>query len=183
MSADWLNICITDCKGVLAARRALWIADTVLKHCCRQPMHIHINETKEQGRERNGEKAWSLAWRDCTLKSWIRQSRKQQDPYIRPQNPQRVCMGGWLTSPPTQGERKEGEWGWGGGKETEDNLQVLKKKQQHLQRPNYKLVLLKYTNMLTPSHSQMHKLKETKPFHKSSKVDATLKLWSWLFWS
>ena len=30
---------------------------TLVKHCCRRSMHIHINEAKERGREKKGAKA------------------------------------------------------------------------------------------------------------------------------
>lgn len=77
---------------VLASQHAFWIKDMLVENCCRRSMHIHINETKEQAREKKGEKAWSLTEEIALWKVGLGKTESSKTHTFRPQNESATCM-------------------------------------------------------------------------------------------
>lgn len=77
---------------VLASQHAFWIRDMLVENCCRRSMHIHINERKEQAREkREREKAWSLTEETALWKVGLGKIESSKTHTFRPQNESATC--------------------------------------------------------------------------------------------
>lgn len=93
-------------RGVLASRQGFWFKDTLVENCCRRSMHIHINETKEQAREKKGERAWSLTEEIALWKVGLGKIESSKARTFRPQNESATCMYGWVVDESRQHRKK-----------------------------------------------------------------------------